>query len=90
MARAEAGAAEWVRANPNTTLEQRLTAGRFYAQRAFGQPSAGRPATPQAAAQGQAARLQALAAERDRLRAAGTPMSTATYNSRRNEIINGS
>ena len=90
MAIAEEAATMFARSNPDATLNERLQAGEAIARRVYGAPGAGRPSTPQAAAQGQAAQLQALSAERNRLRTAGTPMSTADYNRRRNEIINGS
>jgi len=88
MARAEEGAAAWVQANPDATLEDRLKAGRWYAERHFGAGSAA-PASGGAGQPTPAAQLSALAAERARRQASGTPMPLSEYNRRRSEIING-
>lgn len=90
MAIAEEAATLFARANPDATLTERLAAGEAISRRVFGGPTAGRPASPQAAAQGQVDALAALSAERERRRTSGTPMSTADYNRRRTEIMNGS
>jgi len=89
MARAEEGAADWVRANPNTTLEQRLTAGRWYADRAFGTqtpaPGAGGAGGGQTVAQ----RVAAVNARIEARRAAGNPYTTTEANRLRNEARQG-
>lgn len=89
MAQAEAHAVTWARANPDATLQERLEFGEVVARTVFGGQGAGRPANAQQAQTGQAAALQALAAERARRATAGRPMSTAEYNQKRNEIIHG-
>jgi hypothetical protein len=85
MARAEAGAAEWVRANPNATLEQRLTAGRWYAQRAFGSQTPAPGAGGAGGAPTVAQRIAAVNARIEARRRAGNPYSPTEANRLRNE-----
>lgn len=86
---AEQAATLWARANPEATLEQRLTAGNVIRDRAFGGPAMGAPVSGQAAAQGVAARVQAVNADIAARRAAGRPYSTAEANRLRREAQNG-
>lgn len=90
LARAEEGAAAWVRENPNATLEQRLQAGRWYADRHFGAGS-NRPAATSGGSEAQA-RAQRVAAANARIRAAaeaGRPMSVREQNRLRSEAQRG-
>lgn len=89
MVIAEEAATQFVRANPELTLEQRLAGGRAIAERVFGGAGQGRPQTQQNVQSGQAAQLSALSAERARRQQQGRPMSTAEYNRRRTEILHG-
>ena len=88
MAAAEEGAAQWVRDNPGATLEQRLQAGRWYAERHFGaganSPAAGGGESG-AADQARVARIQAVNADIRARAAAGRPYSAAEANRMRNE-----
>lgn len=87
LARAEEGAAEWVRANPGATLEQRLQAGGWYAERYFG-AGANRPGPTGSGAnetQARVARIAAVNADIAARRAAGRPYSAAEANRMRNE-----
>lgn len=92
MARAEEGAARWVRDNPNATLEQRLQAGRWYAERHFG-ANANRPATGGGGnggeAQARAARIREVNARIAARARAGRPYSTAEANRMRSEAQQG-
>lgn len=88
IARAEEGAAAWVRENPGATIEQRLQAGRWYAERYFG-AGANRPG-PDAAAGGGAdqARVARIRAVNEQIRAraaANRPYSQAEANRMRAE-----
>jgi hypothetical protein len=88
MAAAEEGAAQWVRENPAATLEQRLQAGRWYAERHFGaganSPTGGGEAASGADA-ARVARIQAVNADIRARAAAGRPYSAAEANRMRNE-----
>ena len=88
MAAAEEGAARWVRENPNATLEQRLQAGRWYAERHFGaganSPAAGGGETG-AADQARIARIRAVNEQIAARARAGRPYSAAEANRMRNE-----
>ncbi len=88
MAAAEGGAAAWVRENPNATLEQRLQAGRWYAERHFGaganSPAAGGGETP-AGDQARVARIRAVNEQIRARAAAGRPYSAAEANRMRAE-----
>jgi hypothetical protein len=88
MAAAEEGAAAWVRDNPNATLEQRLQAGRWYAERHFGaganSPAAGGGESG-AADQARIARIRAVNADIAARARAGRPYSAAEANRMRNE-----
>lgn len=91
MAAAEEGAAAWVRENPNATLEQRLQAGRWYAERHFGaganSPAAGGGETAgvPAADQARVARIRAVNEQIRARAAAGRPYSAAEANRMRAE-----
>jgi hypothetical protein len=90
MAAAEEGAAAWVRENPNATLEQRLQAGRWYAERHFGaganSPAAGGETGGGAAAdQARVARIRAVNEQIRARAAAGRPYSAAEANRMRAE-----
>lgn len=87
MARAEADAATWAAANPEASLNDQMEYGRTLASRYF-TPSTNRPTAERGAA-GQSGELRALAEERTRRARSGSPMTTAEYNRRRNEIIHG-
>ncbi len=89
MVIAEEAATQFVRANPELTLEQRLAGGRAIAERVFGGAGQGRPQTQQNVQSGQAAQLDALSAERARRAQNGRPMGPAEYNRRRTEIMHG-
>lgn len=89
MARAEAGAADWVRANPNTTLEQRLTAGRWYAERAFGTQTPAPTGGGAGGAQTVAQRIAAVNARIEQRRRDGNPYTTTEANRLRNEARQG-
>jgi hypothetical protein len=91
MNAAEEGAAEWVRNNPNATLEQRLQAGRWYAERHFGaganSPAAGGGESGGSAeAQAAARRMQELTDERRQRAGTNNPMPQSEYTRRHNEI----
>lgn len=87
LARAEEGAGDWIRANPNATLEQRLQAGRWYADRYFGGQAAGGAGGGSAASaeQARAARIRAVNADIAARRAAGRPYSSAEAARLRNQ-----
>lgn len=85
LARAEEGAAMWIRANPDATLEQRLQAGRWYAERHFGGGAAGAPTGGQSADQQRVARIRAVNEQIRARAAAGRPYSLAEQNRMRNE-----
>jgi hypothetical protein len=88
VAAAEEGAAAWVRENPNATLEQRLQAGRWYAERHFGAGANSPAAGGAAAGGGDQARIARIAAVNADIRAraqAGRPYSAAEANRMRNE-----
>ncbi|WP_343829202.1 hypothetical protein [Brevundimonas olei] len=89
MVVAEEAAAQFVRANPDLTLEQRLAGGRAIAERVLGGAAQGRPQTQQNVNTERTAQLSALSAERTRRQQQGRPMSTAEYNRRRTEILHG-
>jgi hypothetical protein len=88
MAAAEEGAAQWVRDNPQATLEQRLQAGRWYAERHFGAGAnspAGGGGESGAADQARIARIRAVNADIAARARAGRPYSAAEANRMRNE-----
>lgn len=89
MAAAEEGAAQWVRDNPQATLEQRLQAGRWYAERHFGaganSPAGGGAEAGAGADAARVARIQAVNADIRARAAAGRPYSAAEANRMRNE-----
>ena len=89
VAAAEEGAAAWVRANPNATLEQRLQAGRWYAERHFGaaanSPAAGGAAAGGGADQARIARIAAVNADIRARAQAGRPYPPDVANRMRNE-----
>ncbi len=88
MAAAEEGAAQWVRENPNATLEQRLQAGRWYAERHFGAGANSPAAGGGGEAAGDQARVARIRAVNEQIRAraaAGRPYSTAEANRMRAE-----
>lgn len=75
MATAEEAAAQFVRDNPDLTLEQRLAGGRAIRDRIFGDNAAGRPANAQTANTEQAARVRAANQRIQAARDAGRPFS---------------
>lgn len=87
MARAEEGAAAWVRENPQATIEQRLQAGRWYADRYFG-AGATRPGPVAGAGAADTDRVARIRAVNEQIRArasAGRPFSQAEANRMRAE-----
>lgn len=84
-ARVEADAAAWVAANPESTLNDRLTYGKTLAERYMGGAQAG------ASGQQRDRNAERTALANERRARAGTPnpMSAAEYDSRRREIDNG-
>ena len=86
-ARAEAEAATWAAANPESTLNDQLTFGRLIAERQFTNTSGG--ATTASSRTDQNARRAALSEERRRRQGTSNPMSAAEFERRRDEITNG-
>jgi hypothetical protein len=84
-ARAEEEAIAWARAHPESTIEDRLKAGRLIASRQFAPSPAA--ATPQRGAPSRSQRIAAVAAKIDRARRAGRPYSLAEQNRMRKEAL---
>lgn len=84
-ARAQEEAARWAGANPETTLDERIAAGRIIAESVLGQrASGGGQSGGQSGASGRAARLQALQQQR-----ASGAINQTEFERRRREILNG-